>query len=420
MSTARRKGRGYEIRVSVGSDYTGKRIRKSMIYIPKDGMTPSQIEKELQRQKVMYEEEIKGGRCMNGKIKLHEFIEIWKRDYAEQKLAKKTYYRYLEYLKRINEALGHLKLQDIKPIHLNRFYQMLAEDGINKKAVRDDSGKIISNGRLAPKTILEHHRIVSTMLNCAVKWRFIPENVATLSDPPKVPHQERECLTDSEARQLIMLLGKEPIHYRTMIIVLIYTGLRRGELLGLEWGDIDFENKTITISRSLQYLGGGVYHVKEPKTKSGFRKLSISSYLCDLLLEYKDWKDDLVSKVGDSWIESDRLFTRPTGDFFLPDTITWWFRKFIYSTDLPKVSLHSLRHTNATLLIAEGTDVVTVSKRLGHANTSITLDTYAHALKSKDQQAANTLDDILRIEVEKVDKNANSNVIRGKFGGNVI
>ena len=134
---------------------------------------------------------------------------------------------------------------------------------------------------------------------------------------------------------------------------------------------------------------------KEPKTKSGIRQLSLGSSICELLKEYRKWQSTERLKLGDRWIHNDRLFTQWNGEPIHPDTITSWFAKFIKKNNFPYVTLHSLRHTNATLMIAEGTDVCTVSRRLGHANTATTLNVYAHALKSKDVEAANTLDIVL-------------------------
>jgi integrase len=417
MATIRKRGRGYEIRAYAGSDVRGKRIEKSKMFYPAKGLTPLQEAKEVERQKCMFEDEVKGGRATDDKIRLKDFVKIWD-EYAIEHLSKKTYYRYLEYLTRILEALGHKKLKDIRAIHLNEFYKNLSEDGINKKATRDKNGNIVGKGKLAPKTILEHHHLISRILNLAVKWRYVSENVAQYADPPKVPYVEREFLSEEQARRLIRLLDREHIRYRTMIIVLIYTGLRRGELLGLKWSDIDFDERTLKICRSLQNLGRNECYVKEPKTRAGIRQLTIGSSLCNLLLEYKAWQDGLRADMGDLWIDSGYIFTRDNGEYFLPDTITAWFRKFVSKTNLPKVKLHSLRHTNATLLIAEGTDVKTVSTRLGHASTGITLNIYAHMLKSKDKEAADKLDELLTVNRSNVVNFNDFQQNGGKVAGN--
>lgn len=392
MATARKKGRGYEIRVSCGIDINGKKLGKSKTWVPDKSMTPRQIEKELERQKVLFEEEVKSGICPDNKIRFVDFSKRWMDEYAKDKLAIKTFTRYEIYLRRINKGIGHLKLKDITPLQLNAFYRSLEADGVNQKKKYDKDGNLINGGRLAPKTILDHHRVISKILSTAVKWGLLEKNVAERADPPKVPHREIRYLNEEEVRQMITMLDNEPIQYRTMITLLVYTGIRRGELCGLEWKDIDFQTQVMHVCRSAQYIGNKTMITKEPKTKSGIRHFSLSTTACIMLRKYRQWQIEQRFKAGDQWCECDRLFTSWNGQPIHPDTITNWFAKFIKRSELPYVTLHSLRHTNATLMIAEGTDVCTVSRRLGHANTATTLNIYAHALKSKDREAANTIE----------------------------
>lgn len=374
MATARKKGRGYEIRVSCGIDINGKKLGKSKTWIPDEGMTQKQIEKELARQKVLFEEEVKNGICPDNKIRFVDFSKRWMDEYAKVNLTIKTYARYEIYLKRINQGIGHLKLKDITPLQLNAFYRSLEADGVNQRKRYDENGDLINNGKLAPKTILDHHRVISKILSTAVKWGLLEKNVAMRADPPKVPHREISYLNEKEVRQMLTLLEKEPIQYQTMITLLVYTGIRRGELCGLEWKDIDFENQVMHVVRSAQYIGNKTMITKEPKTKSGIRHFSLSIHACILLKKYRRWQLEQKLNAGDRWEESDRLFTSWNGKPIHPDTVTDWFSKFIKRSGLPYVTLHSLRHTNATLMIAEGTDVCTVSRRLGHANTATTVN----------------------------------------------
>ncbi len=394
MATARKRGKGFEIRVHCGFDTNGRKISKSKTWVPDRNYTPKQLEKELERQKIIFEDEVKYGKCSNGNIKFQTFSDMWLEQYAEKQLAPSTIDRYKELLKRINKAIGHIKLDDITPLHLNTFYRNLEEPGIKLNGKRDKQGKLIGNGKLAPKTIVEHHRLISKILSTAIKWQLLENNVALRADPPKVPSREMYFLDEEQAKSLLKKLYDEPIQYKTMITLLIFTGLRRGELCGLEWGDIDLENKTIKIVRSAQYIGGK-YITKEPKTNAGKRQLSLSNSTVVLLQEYRKWQTNHIVQMGDLWEKTDRLFTQHDGKPIHPDTITGWFASFIKKNNFPKVTLHSLRHTNATLMIADGTDIRTVSNRLGHAQTSTTLNIYAHALKSRDLIAAQRLDELL-------------------------
>ena len=389
MATVRPKGRGYEIRVFCGRDINGKRLDRAKMWIPEDGMTKKQLARELERQKVLFEEEVKSGICPDDGITFYVFAQRWLEEYGKQNLAIKTYTRYEAYLKRINIAIGHKKLRELRPMHLNAFYNNLREDGINQK----------TGGKLAPKTILEHHRVISIILSTAVRWQLLENNVALRADTPKVPYREKAYLDEVQIKQMLHLLAAEPIQYRAMISLLVYTGLRRGELCGLEWKDIDYEEQTLHVVRTSQYIGNRQIHTKEPKTKSGIRDFSLSASACQLLREYQQWQHTQREMIGDRWQETDRLFTMWDGRPIHPDTITDWFAKFIKRSNLPYVTLHSLRHTNATLMIAEGTDICTVSRRLGHANTTTTLNVYSHALRSKDTEAASKLESVLCLAV---------------------
>jgi len=392
MATARPKGKGYEIRVFCGVDADKKRIDRSRTWVPEKKYSPKQLERELERQKALFEEEVKGGKAYDRNMKFGEFAKRWMDEYAKVKLTPNTVGRYADFLKRINPAIGHIRLSDLKAPHLNSFYRNLSEDNVRIQQKRAADGKRVYKGRLAPKTILEHHRLISKILATAIKWQLLDINVATRADPPKVPHQDVSFLNEQEARQMILALDKEPMQYRTMILLLIYTGMRRGELMGLEWKDIDLKNGQITIVRTSQYIGNKTLITKDPKTHAGQRRFSIGQSVVGLLTEYRKWQNAARLKLGDKWVSSDRLFTAWDGSPMYPDTLTKWFGQFLKRHGFGKVTLHSLRHTNATLMIAEGTDIRTVSNRLGHAQTSTTLNIYAHALKSKDKDAAEKLE----------------------------
>jgi integrase len=180
-----------------------------------------------------------------------------------------------------------------------------------------------------------------------------------------------------------------------MVQVLLYTGLRRGELLGLEWTDIDFENKFLSVRRNSQYVPSkGVYN-EDPKTAHSRRRIRISDNVVELLKSYKEWQDNNIENIGEKWENSNRLFTKWNGGPMHPDTISGWFHDFIKRKQLPDVCIHSLRHTNASLMVANGIPIKVVSDRLGHASVTTTSNFYLHMIQSADDVAANTLNDIL-------------------------
>ena len=190
-------------------------------------------------------------------------------------------------------------------------------------------------------------------------------------------------------------MENESVLHQTMIKMFLYSGLRRGEMCGLEWGDIDFENHLITVRRSSQYVAGKGIFTKETKTETSDRTIKLPSPAFQVLKEHKVWQAQERLKMGDKWVASDRIFTQCDGKPIHPDSITGWFREFIAKTDLPQITIHSLRHTNITLLIAAGVPLRTVSYRAGHAQTSTTSNIYSHMIRTSDELAADALDDIL-------------------------
>jgi integrase len=192
----------------------------------------------------------------------------------------------------------------------------------------------------------------------------------------------------------------------------LLTGARRGEICGLRWSDINFEQGTIAINRTLQYIPGAGTVFNAPKTKRSRRCIKIGADCIALLKEYSLHQKAERLKVGSAWtrritvedgktVENDLLFTKWNGEPIDPKTVTSWFPGFLAAHDLPAVHFHSLRHTNASLLIAAHAPITTVSGRLGHAQTSTTLNIYASAIQSADAAAADALEGIIRIREQK-------------------
>ena len=396
MASIREKGNGkYEITISNGYTISGKKIRVIKTVQLDTKLSPKKMEKEIQNIAYELEKEVKSGLYLKGNIKFKDFSDKWLQDYAEKKLSPTTLDRYKTLLVRINEAIGHIKLEDLRPNHLINFYNNLAEKNMSNVPIKNEKGEIIGYKKLSPKTILHHHRLISSILTKAVQWQVIKENVANRVEPPKVPKHESPYLDDKQAKELIKLLNNQPIQYKTAIILLIYTGLRRGELLGLEWKDIDYVNKTLNIVRTSTYVNGKGMITKDTKNSSSTRIIDLSDSAIILLKNYQKWQSIRCLKMGDQWHDTDRLFTQYNGLLMDANTIGKWFKQFINTTDLPKVTLHSLRHTNATLMIATGADIRSVSGRLGHSNTSTTLNIYSHFIESRNREIADKLQEML-------------------------
>lgn len=234
-------------------------------------------------------------------------------------------------------------------------------------------------------------------MQTAVKWQVIVSNPCERVDPPKIQQKTAEYLEAEEAIRLLELLEENsvPIQYRTAVTVLLFTGMRRGELLGLKWPDIDFDKQTISISRSLLYLPGKGVFEDETKNVSSNRVIKIPSTATASLRSLRVWQMEQRLALGEHWSYTEYIFTAQDGTPMHPDTLSGWFHDFIKKTDLPQIHIHSLRHTNATLSIANGVAVTTVAGQLGHANATTTTKIYAHSIKSAQAAAADMMDDLL-------------------------
>jgi len=380
----------YQIRVFRGRDSSGKRLKDYMMtWKPSPGMTKRQIEKELTRQATLFEENCKSGNVSVEKPTFQQYaayvIELKERS-GELKV--KTSQRYQDMLKRINEEIGPLKLQDIRPDHLNRLYAKLAQPGQNK---RTGTG-------LSPKTIIEHHRVISSILSQAVKEQLVPSNMAMRATPPKNPKHEMDAFEVEEIKAILEALESEPLKWQVLTNLLIATGARRGEIMGLRWANVDWVDNRLYLCENRVYT---------PKTgaisttlKTGEnRYVSISASVMGLLKRWQEEQADFFHALEIT--PSGYVMTAENGQPMHPDSPTDWLAKFAKRHNLPPIHPHKFRHTQASLLISEGVDILTVSKRLGHAKVSTTLDIYSHVLAKSDEKASSALDDLLYKEKQE-------------------
>ena len=453
MATVEKRGKGYRITVAAGIDLNGKQIRHRLVWTPDEKLTPRQVEKELNRQIVRFEEQVKTGSvAADGNIRFADFAERYMRDYGRLSLKPTTLSNYERNLVRINQAIGHIKLKELTPLHIQAFYRNLQEDGvrqhttavarpaleewvaqqhISKSALATKAGitrqtvnqalkgnsinrasaeKIAAavgleikelftistdTTPLAPATIHAYHRTISSILERAVKWKCIPSNPAERAELPSLAGHKARYLDEPDAKRMLQLLQAEPIKWRAPIIFDLLSGLRRAELLGLRWQDVDLDGGVVHIVQTSNYVSGKGVYVSSPKTEGSDRYLRVSRTAVLILLEYKRWQDEMREKVGDAWEgtpEDDRIFTNEVGRPMFPTSITQWMGKFIKRTGLPPACVHSLRHTYASLLIADKTPLVVVASNLGHAQVSTTNDIYSHVIASAEAQAAQVLD----------------------------
>ena len=389
-SIEKRGKNSYRLTVSEGFDLNGK----PMIHRKTVHGTKKDAEVELAK----FVTEVQNGLIIDGKsLKFSEFTEIWKRDYGSKELAPSTYKRYCRILEtRLLPYFGHFYINKIRPTDIMKFYDLLEKDTqlVRKKGNNGSKTKKPLSG----KTILEHHRLLRAMLHKAVYWQLIVTNPAERVQPPKARKPKRRSYDDEQTKILLEnleLLPNEDTKYKVAIILTVFTGVRLGELMGLEWQDVDFKNGIISINRSSQYLADMGVFTKVPKTESSIREIAIPEFIISLLEEYNLWYEEQKSIYGELWTNSDRLFVQADGKPMHPSTISKWFVKYVGQIGLPVINFHGLRHTNASLLVAQNIDIAVISARLGHAQISTTLDFYVHPLLSHNRKAGYALENLL-------------------------
>jgi integrase len=252
---------------------------------------------------------------------------------------------------------------------------------------------LIGSG-LSPRTVCHAHRVLQLVLQCAVKNGTVVRNVASVHKPPAVEQTEIQILTPD---QIVDVRTKLEGHALYAIASLaLATGMRRGELLALQWGDVDLDGGSLRVERSLEETKQGL-RIKPPKTKRGRRNITLPSETIAMLRAQKVKQMELRLVLGLGTISRDTLvFSTPSGELLSPDSLSRDWRRVSTSRKLPRVSFHALRHTHASVLIAAGVDILTISRRLGHSKPSVTLDTYGHLIKGADAVAAHAFEGLLK------------------------
>lgn len=245
---------------------------------------------------------------------------------------------------------------------------------------------------LSQKTIIEHHRVISSIFSQAVKEQLVPSNIAQRATPPKNPKKEMDAFEAEEVQAILKALESEPLKWQVMTHLLIATRARRGEIMGLRWKNVDWDNHCLYLCENRVYTPKSGAISTTLKTGEN-RYVSISPAVLDLLKRWQSEQAEFYKFLGITL--SDYVLTADDGQPMHPDSPTDWLAKFAKRHDLPPIHPHKFRHTQASFLISEGVDILTVSKRLGHAKVSTTLDIYSHALAKSDEKASDTLDSLI-------------------------
>lgn len=386
MASYYKRGNSYVIRVSCGYDTSGKQIYQSMTWKPDKEMTAKQAEKELMRQVVLFEEKCKSG-FQSKAVKFETLAEEWFEEYAKMNLRNTTYERLLQLRKRIYTAIGHLRMDKITPRQIQSFINGLAKDGANEK-----TGK-----PLAPKTIRHNLNLISDVFGYAVKMGVVSDNPCSRVTIPKVEQKEKKIYTIEEVTKFLELIENEPLKYKVFFNLAVFSGFRRGELLGLEWKDVDFDNCVISVRRTSCYTAQKGIYTDTTKTRKSQRSIKFPNAIMELLKKYKLEQEDETRKLGSKWVDTDRLFTKWNGEPMNNNTPYFWLNEFCEKHDLPFYGIHSFRHLFASMLVNEGVDIVTVSGALGHSAVSTTSNIYCHMLDNSQAKVSEAITNVLKI-----------------------
>lgn len=406
----------YEVSVYLGKDSQETQIRKYKRISRPAGMSQSRWEKEAKKQADEYEKELKKYFNIDADILFKDFVTKWLEEYAEMNLEATTVDLYKRELKnKILPKLGNVKLGELTPIHVLTFLNSLLKDGC-----RFDGRP----GSYSDRTIKNNYVIISSIMQQAVYWQLVTDNPCNKIKPPKNKKSIKGYSDDSiqfydeeQTVRLLQLINRQPLKFQAAIYIALFCGLRNGEILGLTWDDIDFNNMTLSVNKVRAWTEAEGMITKAPKTRSSIRTISVPDTVLKVLAEYKKDQEKEIEILGnlwdDEWFDTPWLFTQHEGKGMYLQTISKWFKKTVSDHNeavmkdpdikpddkikhlLPVLSIHKLRHTSATLLISKNTDVRTVSARLGHAQTSTTMDIYVHGLKTMDRTASNALEELL-------------------------
>ena len=383
----------YLVRVSCGVDSNGKQIARSKTFKPsKPNLPYAKLNRELEAFVAAFEQEVAEEGPMRNvrpdKITFADFCT----QYLEIKKNTLSPQTYNFYSKVIEEELmpmfARIKMKDLRTYHIQQFIQYLAND---KKRLDGQDGKI------AASTVKRYATVLRSIVGTAYKLEYIEEDIGRSRriEFPKEETKEVEVFTLEEVENILRALEGEPWHIRAVIEVALFTGCRRGEIVGLKWADIDFENQRISVKRSIYKLSDGKAREKEPKSKTSIRTISIPERLCKTLTEYRLQQNRHIAYLGDGWKNLDYVFTEEDGYVMNPQTPTKQFDHFLKRHGIRHLKFHGLRHTSATMLLVNGCDIKTVSARLGHADITTT-NIYVHALESTDRMAAQMFDNFLK------------------------
>jgi integrase len=346
-------------------------------------LTVKGTKKDAQRELRRIEYELQNGlRVEPSNLTLEAYLNQWLVT-AQNTVSRKTYQEYEGILiKHVIPRLGQTRLSSLSPLNIEGYYQQLLK-----------SGRLDGKGGLSAQTVLHHHRLLHRALRQAVAWRLISANPVDAVTSPRVEKKEMTVLTEQET--VLLLEYARPTRLYIPILLATTTGMRRGEILGLKWEDIDLTNSTLAVRRSLEQVKDGL-HFKPPKSGKA-RVVNLPQITVEGLRRYRIEQAERRLQLGPEFHDRGLICFRPDGSPWPPSNLSKCFWELVQRhPDLPRIHFHSLRHGYATLSLGRGVHPKIVSEGLGHSGIAITLDLYSHAVPALRSEAASIFDTILQ------------------------
>ena len=451
-----KQGVSYRIQVRLKNKGTGEYETMSTTWQRPEHMTEREVKRALEKFANEYEESLRAeyevGLTRQKELTVNEYAKKWL-SFLQANRAPSYYASVRPLINEVCESLGGYRLKELNPAIIQKYINSLRNKkivnvmglatglkeemtkqgysqeklakvsgvstatisaAIEGRRIEIDKAKMLAKALCKPigelfqvikdekpyekSSLAKRCRTLRAMLSMAKKQQYIEQNYARSEyiDTIRDEKKEKKFLDDKQAKQLIEgLKNYRDIRIKTALMTLLFTGIRRGELSGLEWGDIDLEEQTISIRRSCCQVTGMGIVTGDTKTQSSRRTIAIPQALVQILREYKEWWIEYTKSLGDRYDGIQRLFIQADSKQLYPSTIAYWLSKTLDELGIEQVNVHSLRHTNISLQIAAGVPLKTVSARAGHSTTKVTADIYAHMIQSSDRAAADKLGEIL-------------------------
>lgn len=443
----------YSIRVYRGRDpRTGKQLTPyATTWKVPEGWSEKRARKEAEKQAALFEQKCREGLVADGRqtfASYAEYVLEWKNRMGLKHL---TELHYRQSLERVLPVLGPMRLGEIRPQHLNRLYASLSrpeartdnetaaarprlrkvleergfsaylpgKDGRRISLARLRQGSTVKPAtaqriadaldlprselfspvwgtkQLSSQTIMNCHLLVSAILGQAEKEMLIPFNPARRATPPRREAGDPNYFQSDEVGRILRALDSEPLKWRAAVHLLLVSGCRRGELLGLKWDRVDWEQGIIRIDCALLYAQDRGVYEGTPKTRGSVRAIMLPQETMALLAEYRGWQEEQRRKLGNRWKESPYVFPGERGGPMNPSHLGNWLNRFQERHALPHLNPHAFRHTMTSLLLFHGVDTVSVSHRLGHSSVATTTSIYSHVMEQAENRISGCMADVL-------------------------